>query len=468
MATVASAARIRLTGLDTEGIDHESPLEDQVVLVYRAVSHYATVNNWASYNHRGVQGRAGKLVMKRIQAELFPKAGRAQLDKLNGLINQVLRKTDAAVCVVHPHGRDETPTWFIADRMPAHIVVVALSHAKNQDSYDATKPRSDKEAKIAWHEGRLTPEEAGENMEPGEVTVTRRTPEELEQIRLNALAEQRQRVSDAHQAAVRRIIELVREHQPVTVMDVAHLLAGEEHAIQHHTTIRDVLRETEAAGEVVSRVETDTEALVRGGGSMPKGRRVLLWGMSPGPVPTRTSLPEGIEPYRAAADWSETKKRERDGWCDIVLEALSYTGTQKDRPPRLVKDLRKRTGLTREQITIALDRLISLELVEKRNSRYYLFNKKPAVTATNPVQEPDAVDTVQATEPATPAPARVTQGDDTDLIAQAHAILDKLALANGEPAELEELRRENERLNGEVARLGRVVTSLRAALTDLG
>jgi DNA-binding MarR family transcriptional regulator len=200
---------------------------------------------------------------------------------------------------------------------------------------------------------------------------------------------------------------------------------------------------------------------------MPKGKRANLYGIAPGPVPRRTKLPDGVKPYRPAAEWDAAKKAELDGWCDKIIEALSYHGTAEDRPPRFLKSLAAHTGLELDAVKTALERLTSLGLVTKRSNRYYLSDNKGRQTHQTPVQEDVPADMVPEVAPP-PVPPVPVHDNATDLVAQAHALIDQLA--QGNPAEIEqlsELRERNLHLESEVARLTRVVANLRAALSEM-
>jgi len=456
MTRLGQAARITLKGFSREGIDHNSPLEDQCVLTYRAARRYAETNHFRKGTHRGFSGLTGPLVMKRIVESLFPEADKEHLEKLCGLINQVLKKTDAAVCVGHPEKRGDSPLWFVNDKMPDNIVIVALSHAKNKPAPLPHEPD--------WRdrqEARLTPEESGETLPPGKVEISFREPIDRE----TAFAETRDRAAAEHARLINDVAEFVAKSPvPVSVPEVHKLFRPEDELNQ--STIRRALVEQGANGLLFSRIENDDERLLRGGGSFPKGKRLTLWSATD-PVPVRSSLPDGIEPYRPATAWSADVSERNAEAMDSVLEVLgrSYPKGTPSRP-RTPGRIAEVAGLPVDRVKTALRSLCELELVYESDSNkgaFYLADRKRG-TYTHPDDEETPV-----LPPAPPAPP--IHGDRAEMVREfmrlAHVLTAPSAPDN---AELERLRAEVERLDTENTKLRSAVRSLKetvANLTDL-
>lgn len=471
MTRIAQSARITLKGFEREGVDHNSPLEDQCALVYKAARHYATVNGFEPWVHTGphgpVQGVKGPMVMKRLVSDLFSRADEHQLGLMNGYINQVLRKTDAAVCVYQPHGKDERPVWFIADRMPAHLTVVALNQVKKSDVSPAHRdPWRDKV------EARLTPEEAGENLEPGEVSVTFKEPQLELPPRAESLREHLEAAASRHSEIIERVFEIVTASAvPMHAREVHTLYGGDD--VIELTTIRKALKELEKTGRLFTRLEENSERLVRGGGSFPRGKRVdLFWPASP--VPVRDRLPDGIEPYKAAQDWDNERKNARMAAADRVLETMTriYPAHEK---PRTVPRIAEAAGLEVELTRSILNEFIEMGLVyrgERNTSQYYLSDSRrkpdeePELTAeeeTQYLEETPASEGGLAPEPAM-KPGEVR--------AQINTLLDKLTGDVFQVTDLEnrirQLEAENRGLADENRRLRDAVGSLKAAIASLG
>lgn len=462
MPTIASQARIKLHGLDTEGINENSPLEDQVVLTYRALSHYANLNRWEPHTHRGKSGRKGHVVMKWITQTLFSCDTEDEQSRLNGLINQVLRKTDAAVCIKHPEGRGDTPTWFVADSMPNNLVIVALSHAKGKPTPAGTDTgagtnRFDQERTRI--ENKLTPQEAGEHLPPGEVTVTQAqknaVPENLKE-HVDNVSREHARLREA----ILETFELVG--LPLTALDAAQLQPTE----YGESATRGTVLELEQEGKLVSRIETFEEAKVRGGGSSPRGRRMHLFYPAPGPVPERIRLPDGIEPYRPASEWSRQRAQRLDGICEQILEELSKGHARgakgNDRPARTAPKLARLLSLTEDETRQALDRLIQLKLVYVRRYQYFLMDRKRS--ARKPQEEPPPAQEPQE-EPQQTQPSESRAELVNQLVAIAQRIVNETDADSAD--KIKELESEVERLTGENAKLHSQVTALKAAIATM-
>lgn len=467
MGTVASTARIKLTGFNTEGVDAYSPLEDQVALTYRAAYHFASANGFKPHTHRGVAGRAGPMVMKRITDSLFDHADKDVRDKLNGLISQVLRKCDAAVCIVHPADRETMPTWFVANKMPPNLTIVALSHAHN----DRKPPREPNRLIPTHTEQRLTAQEAGENMPPGEVTVKQTEPKRqlTPEERVAPIRDRIDAVVEEHKRFLEELFRLIAAHTPVSAPDLKHLMGR---ADSDSSAITGSVKELADAGRIVGRLEEDDERRIRGGGELPKGKRVMLWAPAPGPVPKRTKLPEGVPPMRGAKTWAEDYKKELDSWCDKVLEELAKSYPKHENRPRSAGRLSEVTGLTLEQTKSAIERLAKLELIyDNGHYTYYLAERRrgpKAATTAEPIPpyangSADQEAARQAVAPPVQAPVLPTEVPPEDLVAAVAELIQRYGKSGDEEQLREQLRVAEET----IAKQARIITSLRGAIAAM-
>jgi hypothetical protein len=479
VGTVARTARIKLTGFSTDGVDAYSSLEDQVALTYRAAYHYAGANDFKPYTHRGVPGRAGPMIMKRITETLFDHPDKGVRDKINGLVSQVLRKTDAAVCVVHPADREQMPTWFVADRMPPNLTIVALSHAHADKTGTVVKPGPSASRVVeTYAEHKLTPEEAGETMPPGEVTVRQTEPKRVltPEERIAPLKERLEQASREHLELVEEVFRLIAAHTPIGATELKYFTGR---ADSDSSVIVGIVKHLADEGRIVGRIEEDPERLIRGGGSMPKGKRITLWAPAPGPVAERTKLPDGVPPKRGAKEWAEDYKKELDSWCDKLLEELAREYPKGANRPRSVGVLATAAGITEEQSRLAIQRLISLDMVyesESGRGTFYLTErrrgpkKKTISPYVNGSPAQNAERDAAAAEGHDPVPMPDHVPNTSHTMVPPENLVDEIAALIGrhvDNGELTTLRSENARLQAENERLQSAVASLKAALAAL-
>jgi hypothetical protein len=324
MTRIAQAARITLKGFRNKGVTSSSSIEDQCELVYQAAKHYAQVNGFKPHTHRGKPGLRGNMVMSQVVRSLFPDLSGDDYKLRNGIINSVLRRTDAAVCLKHGI-EGEIPEWFVANTMPKNITVVALALKHKSAEGPVGTSAFDEDKFLRPGEKRLRPEETGEDKPPNEVTVKKLTKSEKDGLarRNEAFEKRHAELHEAHLKFLDRLYEEIQTNPiPCTAQDLQKLLHNET-GIGAVTTYTGALRELADAGKVVSRKETPEEALVRGGGEAPRATRPQLWWVAPGPVPERTELPAGIEPQTSAAALSRRSQERRNDLTEKVFDLLN-------------------------------------------------------------------------------------------------------------------------------------------------
>lgn len=125
------------------------------------------------------------------------------------------------------------------------------------------------------------------------------------------------------------------------------------------------------------------------------------------------------------------------------------------------------TGLTAEQVSVAIARLKRLDMVYENNYSFYLTDRrrdssrKSEPAPPNAVQEQPAEDTVPATPPAPAPPASVT-----DIVHQISDLVVQLA-SGSNAGELEQLRVQVATLRTENEKLVRQNKALRAAIAAM-
>ena len=462
MTTIGQMAKISLRGFDKQGVTSKSAIEDQVELVWRAAREHGKRAGFKPYTHRGIRGIKGPLVMTRIVRSLFPELTGDDFKTYNSVIYQVLRRTDTAVCVHHPEkDSGESPEWFISDKLPANFTVIAVGLKKSSADQQRAEQRQ-----MTHTERRLTPHEAGEDRAPGEVTVTmtdkKRAPrnsdlseEERRAQRISFLQDHHERARREHEELTKAVLEeLSTNPQPMSVNELTPIVQknlGRE--VLSTSTIRTILEEQLEAGGAFSRKETKEEALIRGGGKMPRATRPTLWSTS-NPVPTRTALPAGIEPLKSAAEYAEEARETRKRHDEAVLDTLTNASW------RTVGKIAEHVGLTNDQVKLALERLIHKGDVyrdENNGNRYYLSSRRRPAPEVVPA---DQLETLVGT----PAP---TEAVTNPHLARLLEYAEQLVNHQADGSKVAALEKQVQDLTQENARLAEAVTNLRAALNAL-
>jgi hypothetical protein len=464
---VGAVARISFDRFKREGITHNSPLEDQSVLVYRAAAYYAKLNGFVPYTHAGphgpVKGVRGNMNLTWLISNLFPDADKNERSRFGSLIGQVLRKTDAAVCLhkgEHGVTNGVPPTWFVADHMPENIVVVALNISKG--SAAVPMPNFSEASYLTPRERRLLPEEVGENQPPQEVTVTKQLPQAF----LDAQAVK----SAEHKTFVAEILGfMAKQTMPMSTLEV-HALAAPE---KSPTTVRDALNELVEQSMLYRRQETKDEALVRGGGNgAPKATRPWLY-YKADPVPTRTVLPDGVKPVISAQIRADQRSAQLDQYGDKLIEVFSRNYGRGVNRPSTVGKLAEATDLTADQVKAGLARLVTLGIIYRDgHGRYSLTDRRRGVKGKDKVKHPTQAQEATVTKAPAVKPAKpIANPDHGRLVSLASELLaEALHLGETEMVDTEELdalRKMNANLLDENARLRDAVNGLRQAIANL-
>lgn len=485
MTKLGDTAKVRVSG---SHVNHRSPIEDQVIEVYRAAKRYADANKFKMHIHNGpygaVRGVAGPMILKRLVKQLFPEYTDDEFNTAYSIINQALRKTDAAVCLKRPrphaddpnrHDPNDMPVWFIRDQQPGNLVVVTLAQAKRSADVTSRPTGFNEQEFLTPRERRLDKHSVGEDLPPGEVTVSMKS-KSADDRRAEALAAQREATASEHQVFVGRVLEeIATSPVPIAPMEIAKLVNEDMDWSFHKSTYRDAIRELVEAGQVVGRQETADEALVRGGGRPPRATRPHLYWPAPGPVPTRTSLPPGIEPSPSAQDLTAQSREEleRDRG-----RALEYIQTHK-RDERRVTYIANALEITVPRAYRVLGSLIDDGTIYENQGRYYhVKSKQVRSTKTAATEAPKSLpseppmDTVQTV----PSPPAGTHGDDDGDLALVQRLAAKLGveLPRGDERRVAELETQVQLLNEETAtlktendRLKSQVETLKAAINAL-
>lgn len=396
MVRISEVARITLEGMDSK-IDHDSPLVDQARLVYEAARRFAQTQGFRRVNYLNQHpGYEGPMVMRHLVGDLFPRTSRDRQDVINGQVNQVLRKTVAAVCTKRPGPSDRgvTPEWFIADSMPDHLTVVALGIQNKDRNTDRYITNSEK---LAATERKLTPQEAGEDREPAPVEVRhvdQDTPEPSKAER-DLIVDERFIEEIYEQVATSAV--------PLTIPELSRLTDKPQWAVRH-TTERLLVGK-----RLVYRTETKAEKLVRGGGSLPPARPSKLWWPAPGPVPERAVLPAGIEPSKSSRDHAQERANQRLADETAIIKYLEGAGRGSRTSGKVADAVR----LPPSRVKDSLHRMVSQGRLRVDAGYCYYNVDTTARRPTVPVPVPPVVPV------APPAPET--------LIEQVHRLVDQLA-----------------------------------------
>lgn len=477
----------------SKGVTHRSPIEDQVQEVYVAAHKLAIAKGFKPYTHDGphgpVKGLSGPMVLKQLVKQLFPGYDDVSFQTAYSIINQALRRTDGAVCIKQPRnaGFDQEtgkpmnerdlPVWFIADKMPKNLVIVTTGVARKSADH-SQEPAFSEDRFLTKREKRLHESEVERPASPVEVSfVVPGEKSDAARLREEALAAQRDRNRRAHEEFLERVLlEIQTQKQPVTALDLQTIINRDDQADWEKTTIRGALQKLEKRGVIVSRKETPEEALVRGGGHMPKATRPLLWWPAPGPVPQRTALPDGIQPARSAADIAQELSLRNRQQEDLVLAIMRTKGSKTEMPPRTVGRITELAEgrMTRDEIKGALHRLEQQGKVYKSetNGKWYLVENKRNESET---QTP-AADWSQENQTLPPAPEEVTVQTtptappaDDDNLRIVLDLADRLGvtLPKGDDGRVAELESERDELLQRNRKLEEQVKALKAAISAL-
>jgi hypothetical protein len=367
------------------------------------------------------------------------------------------------------------PLWFVNHQIAGNIVPVVLAQSKKSADQSLAPVFSEKKF-LTDREKRVSRQEAGEDLPVGEVTVTNgkgQTPEQ----RTERLKDRHDEMRELHAQILQRTLEEIQTASiPLTAIEAHNFIIRDGERDWNLSTVRAALRELVEDGKVVERKETREEALVRGGGQLPKATRPMLHWPAPGPVPVRDRLPDGIKPLRSAKDHSTHATEILMSDRDKVMDALKVRSINS---PRTAHQIASATGLPLDRTKSALKSLEADDLVYQNHSSWFpsFVRQNPRGTTPEKSVLPPApsVDNVVPTAPKPPVPV----SGDTDSEGNLAVVMDLakrlgVELPTGDSEKVSELEAENARLaetvstqSAEVDRLRKQVTALRAAIATM-
>jgi hypothetical protein len=489
VGTLRDTAHISLDGKRLK-IEFGEPLEESVRTVHTVLKRIAQSSGQpVTYDEKpGYRAHANLTATVRNLAPSMPKEDR---ERLTSLIGQVFRRTGAAVCLhkADPHTKAD-PVWFVANVLPESLVVVS-SYVGGRSAGAAGSPPSGFSEKdfLSRSERKLLPEEVGETLPAGEVTLTvtepkrrqRRSPtltEEQKRRKATALEPYHEKVRAKHAELTEQIYELVATSQvPLTPPEAAILINKEYDAEWHETTVRGILGQLRDAGRLTSRPETRAERLVRGGGRSPRAKSPAVW-FVPGQDAERTRLPDGITPLRTALDWAAERKLEKQSNADKVYTALDVPNRPETREyaPRSLGQITQATGLSPTTARAVLNHLVNEGKVFYHPKHKY-WAPMHRVTSTTLAKYGSRKEKAQPAPAPAPAPEAPSKPEAApDIAALVHAEVTRALTTLQQPPvparmmlleELTEVRAERDELRLENTKLREAIGHLEAALSTL-
>lgn len=440
MTRIQDQAKITFAGVDTHVTDR-SPLQDQVVVVWQAMRRRADAEAWPRRPFEGTTGHAGPLVAKQLVRTLFPDADRDRVDVLSSLINQVLRKVNAARCLRQPTpNSDELPIWFVSETMPENIVPVAIYVSKHGHAVSRPAlPPTRGEAKVTSHE-------AGEDRTPEPVQVSQRS---------DNLDTYRQQRRDEREAAIQDAYEAVASHaQPLSALEVATLVDTKVTRRGQESIVRGRLNELVRRGKVFARTETRQERRLRLGGT-PVSRSAVLYSTNM-PVPRRTeaNVVEGVRHIQTLED-IDAGRSERD---DKVLDCITKYGRGQHVSGE--HGITTMTGLSIDQVRASTKRLKSLGLIFQSKSSTWMLEDWRKRTRTDYGPPTSQSDSQPNLVPLVSYETDAESVDDTDateteigdqIVRLTHRLVH--LIVDSDQTRVAELEAENERLKAQVTSL---------------
>lgn len=243
-------------------------------------------------------------------------------------VYSILNAMGVATCV-----QKKSPTiWWVTATWPTQVQITNI-----RSFYRPSRT-----------EMRLTPEEAGETLPPGEVTVRKKEPEVINSA-IQELHKQKQLDREARRLALAQYLE---EHdEPLTVDELAALVNWDP------STVRKDLQFLEENGLVVSRSETSDERILRYGGERAYARRALLYSLhSPVPPRTKRIVVDGVVPERA----ERAPAMNPDDINDFIARKLVKFSPRKKFTSQ---ELASAAHVTREAARVRLNKLVEAQVV---------------------------------------------------------------------------------------------------------
>lgn len=310
MAALGDVARVTFS--DSDELTQLSDDQRDAWYLWRSVTEEAKRNR-VSVTPDGYYMYRGAL--RPHVKRLWPTLDNEDRVALEKRIYAILRAHDLAVCVQ----RKDPPVWRVA-------MTWKLSDVKPIVNV----------FKMTRAEKRVTPEEAGETLAPGTVTVTKKEDQSMANI--DPLREHHQKLQEERDTRREIILEMLNEYQqPLVVDEITHLLFDSD-----VSTIRKDLQFLVANGKVFSRRETAEERMTRFGGEKAYARKALLYSTTD-PVPTRTA--------RAVVDGYVAERADRVRAMrtpEINNRLYCKLSKMGSRARFTVQDLSGKTGVQRE------------------------------------------------------------------------------------------------------------------------
>lgn len=491
MAKLRDLTRVTVNG-KRPVLDPHATLEEQTRAVHSALLVWARINGGTTYRlegHAGVKAHLNLTSVVRIMSVDMEAGLRT---RLQNAISQVLRRTGAAVCL-HRHNaaKNEDPVWFVAFQLPENLVIISHYVASRSAGVSSSPPGFAEKDFLSPRERKLLPDEVGENLPAGEVTVTKRQLNLTDEDRAHKAAKAKEIFADRHEENRRKRAELTEQvyefiaTAPVTMThpELAVLFNREMDTEWHKTTFRNVLRDLEDAGRIASHKETADERLVRGGGHTVKATSPKIYHL-PGEDTPRTRLPKGIEPLKSSEQWAADKKKERRSVEDLVFKAMDVPNTPGSGhgAPRTPHMIARAADISDREALEALERLVACgrvfyhptvhyyaPMTRVRQSTIDKYSGQPMLPEPETELEPE-VHTGTSAMPQAPLPQAVvglSPARQDKVAGIMEAVLDLAQGPADQSDEVETLRQENIELKREVDRLGAAVQGLRQTLEAL-
>lgn len=368
--------------------------------------------------------------------KLWPTLSAEERDEFSKPLYAFLRANGICVCT----NRGNPVTWKVALKWPDHTASQAVS------GFAHTLTRREKQ---------LTPEEAGETLEPAPVTIRHCEPHPKKEdavtttdrsIHLTEHHERARAIRDQRRADVTELFTLIEE--PVTIDEIAHFVSA------HPTTIKGDVKHLMEQGVLFSRQETAVERARRYGESISAKQATLYWN-SPR-IPERVSrvvIDGYVAEYRRPDRHLPTSEINRKLWSVLkrkgprskftvisLVEAAGLPSTESVRTR--VREMTERGLLVEDGYVFDGGRRTQYRLGKHHSlEQIREFLGQPAGSAPEPeitvTYNGEPVTGANVTLPPVPAPPTSAEGDYVPL-SEVHDLIAELKRLRARVAELEE------------------------------